>query len=90
MAGRGGRQANSTVAKYSGLPHYGYVMIDAPLPEHVAKWACRRTPGVWLTWACITCRGEWTMDGSYLTGRCSRCGTARPTETTRTTTPTIQ
>ena len=38
----------------------------------------RHYESLWLTWRCVTCRGEWTEDGSYAAGKCTRCGTARP------------
>lgn len=35
-------------------------------------------PSVQETWLCRSCR-SWTINGSYLTGRCCSCGTPRPT-----------
>lgn len=40
--------------------------------------ASYRSASIQLTWRCANpyC-GQWTMDGSYLTGRCNHCQTPR-------------
>jgi hypothetical protein len=52
--------------------------LDGPLPPHVLKYAAVREPSIVMPWICAACGGQWTEQGSYAVGRCTRCGTPRP------------
>lgn len=63
------------------IQHYGFTDPDRPAwtgPVERVDSAALRRPCIQLTWRCqnVHC-GQWTMNGSYRTGRCCFCQTPR-------------